>query len=961
VITTFILSTAEVGTPYSETLAATGGKTPYTWSIIVDTLPDGLTLDSVTGEISGTPTTPGLALFDFVVEVEDAGSRTDIASLSIGVADPIVITTTSLYDGRVGSSYGDALTATGGVPPYSWSIINGTLPDGLVLDSVNGDITGTPASAGTFNFTALVTDLTLRTKTKPLSITIIDPLVITTTSLPDGETGASYSQTLNASGGQMPYTWSIINGTLPVGLSLNSGTGDISGTPTTTGTSVFIVEVTDAGLRTDTESLSISVYDPLVITTTSLSDGEPGIPYNETLAATGGLAPYSWGIINGTLPNGLSLNSGTGDITGTPTTAGTSNFTVEVTDAGLRMDTEFLSISVYDPLVITTTSLPDGETGTLYSQTLNASGGKTPFTWSIVSGTIPDGLTLDGATGTISGTPTTVGTSVFIVEVTDAGSRTDTESLSISVYDPLVITTTSLSDGEPGIPYNQTLAATGGLAPYSWGIINGTLPDGLSLNGVTGDISGTPTTAGTSNFTVQVTDAGLRTDTSLLSISVYDPLVITTVTLSDGEVGAAYSQTLNASGGKTPYAWSITLGTMPEGLTLDGATGIISGTPTTAGVFDFTVGIMDAKSDIASKDLSITVVKTTTYSILTESNCGAENYTRGPRYAPMGTGGSDCATEDVIRWGFKGSNRVLVGYLPNGYPVDTEVRGTSIGTNLSFLVDGSNSHVYVKLAEVNPADGSIVREMSVTQRDPIANTLMEVTDISSLSGTVSAGNALGIILGGQTPSRMDVEIRWGKQGGGPGLEQWFTVTELPLGSAPPPTNNPPVAEANGPYSGAVDTPVDFSSSGSNDPDGDTITYLWDFGDGQTSTEADPSHTYASANTYTVTLTVTDPSDAQDTDTTTATITVGSNQPPLADAGPDQAGIIRQDLSFDGSGSYDPDGSITEYSWDFGDGKTGSGITVLHDYKKEGTYTVTLTVTDNQGATAQDTAIVTVTK
>ena len=186
-----------------------------------------------------------------------------------------------------------------------------------------------------------------------------------------------------------------------------------------------------------------------------------------------------------------------------------------------------------------------------------------------------------------------------------------------------------------------------------------------------------------------------------------------------------------------------------------------------------------------------------------------------------------------------------------------------------------------------------------------------------------------------------------------------TTTATITGGGP---NQAPVAVANGPYSGTVDVPVAFSSSGSYDPDGDTITYLWAFGDGDTSTEENPTHTYTAADTYTVSLTVTDPYDASDTDTTTATITGGGpNDPPVANAGPDVNAMVREDITFDGTGSYDPDGDTITYLWAFGDNKTGSGPIVVHDYKKPGTYDVTLTVTDDLGAQGQDTAIAIITK
>lgn len=171
-------------------------------------------------------------------------------------------------------------------------------------------------------------------------------------------------------------------------------------------------------------------------------------------------------------------------------------------------------------------------------------------------------------------------------------------------------------------------------------------------------------------------------------------------------------------------------------------------------------------------------------------------------------------------------------------------------------------------------------------------------------------------------------------------------------------NDPPVADAGGPYIGVEDQPVSFDGSGSSDPDGDPLTYSWDFGDGGTGSGATPTHTYTVGGNYTVTLTVNDGRGGSDSNTTTATITE-VNDPPVADAGPDQAAYLNEAVSFDGSGSSDPDGTIVSYSWDFGDGDIGTGETTGHTYTAIGIYTTTLTVTDNEGVTGQDQATVTV--
>ncbi len=349
---------------------------------------------------------------------------------------------------------------------------------------------------------------------------------------------------------------------------------------------------------------------PPSITTTTLPNGQVGVAYNQTLAATGGTTPYTWSLSAGSLPTGLTLAAGTGLISGTPTATGTFNFTARVTDANSLSATRALSITIdVATLTITTTSLANGQVGVAYSRTLAAAGGSTPYTWSLASGSLPTGLSLGASTGAITGTPTAAGTSSFTVRVTDSASRTDTQALSITIdAATLNITTTSLASGQVSVNYSQGLGATGGSTPYTWSLASGSLPTGLSLNASTGAITGTPTTAGTYNFTVRVTDSASRTDTQALSITINaSTLSITTSSLPNGRTGTAYSQTLAATGGTTPYTWSLASGTLPAGMTLAASTGVISGTPTTVGTATFTARVTDAASRTATRSLSITV------------------------------------------------------------------------------------------------------------------------------------------------------------------------------------------------------------------------------------------------------------------------------------------------------------------------------------------------------------------
>jgi len=429
-------------------------------------------------------------------------------------------------------------------------------------------------------------------------VTLGLPLIITTTSLPNGTVSAAYSRSLAATGGVAPLTWSATG--LPAGLAMSTA-GVISGRPTVSGVFTVTAQVTDSLGATTSKSLSLTVLvgPPLSITTTSLTNGVVGAAYARSLSASGGVVPYSWTATG--LPAGLTI-SGAGLISGRPTAPGTFTVTAQVTDSQGTTASKNLSLTVVvGPLSITTTSLTNGVVGAAYARSLSATGGITPYSWTATG--LPAGLTISGA-GLISGRPTAPGTFTVTAQVTDSQGTTASKNLSLTVVvGPLSITTTSLTNATVAAFYSRPLSASGGIVPYSWTATG--LPAGLTISGA-GLISGRPTVPGTFTVTAQVTDSQGTTVSKNLSLTVVvGPLSITTTSLTNATVAAFYSRPLSASGGVAPYSWTAT--GLPAGLTINGA-GLISGRPTVAGTFTVTAQVTDSLGTTVSKNLSLTVV-----------------------------------------------------------------------------------------------------------------------------------------------------------------------------------------------------------------------------------------------------------------------------------------------------------------------------------------------------------------
>ena len=631
-----------VGLAQTQQLSAVGGASPWTFAVTGGALPPGIAL-SAGGLLTGSPTNTGLS--NFQVTATDVNGCSGMAGFAITVAcTTITLNPLTLPDALIPNAYSNVLVASGGVAPYQYSIVSGALPPGLSL-AANGVLFGIPTNTGTYEFTARVTDAYGCIMERPYSIfswcgafggtSNDDDLIDFSGSLQQASLilTNSYTSEVVVRSGNFVVNCSSYDGMAGTDVMLMSNLGDAIQVRRGELQIVKNIEVFIAGDGDDVLDLADVTFtlpsmvlfggagDDIIWGNVgndfiSGSDGNDiinGGPGNDTIYGENDNDLIYFGIGSGSDTNSggsgfdeIVFAAGTtrSDVVIAPrvfTNAVSSNllFHVQVGVMGDQFYSDTIerlrfadnsTIELRSPWIITNPTNITANPGTNTSLQITLSGLETlRYQW------WKNSQPLAGETNRVlsfaSLIPADAGN--YFVVVTNIYGATTSAVATVTVNCPVVgLTPPNLPAGVVGSAYSQSLMATGGLPPYAFGVSSGALPGGLTLS-ASGQLTGIPTNVGSFNFAITATDTNGCSGLLAYNVNVTCPAITLSPTnLPAAVAGTAYGQLLSASGGVAPYSFAVTNGSLPGGLNLSGG-GMLAGTPTNTGAFNFTVVCTD--------------------------------------------------------------------------------------------------------------------------------------------------------------------------------------------------------------------------------------------------------------------------------------------------------------------------------------------------------------------------------
>ena len=934
----------------------------------VDGLPDGVTFDEATNTISGTPSEVGSYTVT-VTTTDESGNATE-TTFTIDVEDTTKPTVKSVSDQtqEVNTEITPIkIEATDNSGQTVTNKVDG-LPDGITFDEATNTISGTPSEVGSYDITVTTTDESGNATETTFTINVED------TTKPTVEDIADQTQEVNTeiepikieatdNGGQA--VTNKVDG-LPDGVTFDEATNTISGTPSEVGSYDIIVTTTDENGNSETTTFTIDVEDTTKPTVEDIADQTQEInteiePIKIEARDNSGQAVTNK--VDG-LPDGVTFDEATNTISGTPSEVGSYDITVTTTDeSGNATETTF-TIDVED------TTKPTVEDITDQTQEVNTeitpikieardNSGQTVT--NKVDG-LPDGVTFDEATNTISGTPSEVGSYDIIVTTTDESSNATETTFTIDVEDTTKPTVEDIADQTQEVNTEITpikIEATDNSGQAVTNKVDG-LPDGVTFDEATNTISGTPSEVGSYDITVTTTDENGNSETTTFTIDVEDTTKPTVEDITDQtqEINTEMTPIKIEATDNSGQAVTNKVEGLPDGVTFDEATNTISGTPSEVGSYDITVTTTDENGNSETTTFTIDVEDTTKPTVESVADQTQEINTKiepikieardnsGQAVTNKVDGLPDGVTFDEATNTISGTPSEVGSYTVT--VTTTDESGNATETTFTIDVEDTTKPTVEDIANQTQEVNTEIEPIKIEATD---NSGQAVTNkVDGLPDGVTFDEATNTISG--TPSEVgsyDITVTTTDKNGNSETTTFTIDVE---------DTTKPTVESVADQTQEVNTEITPITIESEDNSGQTVTNKVDgLPDGVTFDEATNtiSGTPSKVGSYDITVTTTD--ENGNSETTTFTIDVEDTTKPTVESVADQTQEVNTEINPIKIEATDNSGqAVTNKVEGLPAGITFDEATntISGTPSEVGSYTVTVTTTDENGNATETT-------